>query len=739
MKATFRSAYIGGGGYIPGMIQNPEDPNILYARSDVGGVFKSENGGRSWNLCNNGFTKALDHYSQDLILDPKNPQVLFRAAGELRAHKKLGRIHRSLDGGSSWDLLTEEIDFFGNGPTRMSGHVMAIHPEDSNIIVAGGYSKGLWVSRDRGESWKYQGLGGKRITFVLFDPDNSNHLYIGTIEDKELLIVKGLSGEAQKQALFDYQDEPRAEKSELFLTTNLGETFEQVYQCEHAGFLEAVFVPNSDVVLIATSTGVLRSEHRGRDFEKIPHEILPQGGFYQAIAISPVDGTLYVAQKYSDIDCPIYTSQNLGVTWNLLSPEVHPSQMHEFPAHLSEPRHLGGIGSIACLMPDCKDADKLYFSNFWGVTVTYDRGLNFYGHHFAGLEMTCIEHVIKHPTQQNRVVLSIVDHAPMVSDDSGESYHAITLPFDVHNQPSRSVAVSRYDADFLIWSMGRVHRNRGLEVYRSCKGGSDAELVFHRGGQSFISCLYEDLHRKGRFWMINEGSLQDSLEDAGVFRSDDFGKSWQKITSPYPSYMERIPHKKEFVDQDFITVVPYQFRNGSGANKHLCGDYKKQDVLYVGEYSEGLYRSDDGGNSWIDISEGLPFHDDPVHLLSHVVADPDTEGTVYAGFWKAGLWRSTDFGDSWTQVYPKGEKEFNAVAISIDKGVIAVACAENTYSSVPADLIISFDGGLSWKSLYDDTLGSLTFNTISLDAKKRRIYAGACGNGVFTVDYEEMD
>ncbi len=735
-EVCYRSGYIGGGGYIPGVLQNPQDPHILYGRSDVGGVFRSNDGGKSWILRNNGFTKALDHYSQDLILDPKQPEVLFHASGELRAHKNLGRIHRSLDGGDSWQLMTEQMDFFGNGPTRMNGHVLAIHPEDSNIILAGSYSKGLWISEDRGESWSYRGLRGKRITYVGFDPGNSKDFYVCTMGDMHLLGAATVDQAAVDENLMHLQDVARGNSSELFRCSDLGQSFQQVYSTDSLGFIDCLIIPDTPVMLIATNRGVLRSTNKGKSFTLIEDALLPQGQYYQTLARSSVDGTLYTARKYSDIACPIYSSSDLGESWQLLTPRVEASQLHEYPEHLSTPRHLGAIASIACILPDCKDPDKIYFSNFWGVNVTYDRGKNYYGHYFQGMEMTCVEYVEKHPSKQDRVIMTIVDHAPMVSDDRGERYRSIGFPADIQGEPARTLTASRQNPDFFLWSMGRIHLNRGARCYRTFTGdGTQAELVFCRKGQSFITALRQDLHREERFWLLNEGSLTDDSEQAGLYRSDDFGTTWTQTASPYPDYMKRIPHKKEFIEQDFITIVPYQFKNGSGTNKHLCGDSVRKDTIYLGEFTEGLYRSDNAGESWVDISEGLPFGKDPVHVLSQIVADPEQSGVIYACFWKAGLWESRDFGESWSRIDPLNPAPFNAVCLAIDQGVVVVACSDNTHSSVPSDLFISFNQGKTYCSIYDKSLGALNFMSISLDAKNRRIYAGTNGNGVFFIDY----
>ncbi|MFV0482931.1 MAG: hypothetical protein ACK5MG_02385 [Bacteroidales bacterium] len=726
VTATFKTGHIGGGGYIPNLIQDQTNPEILYARSDVGGVFKSINGGKNWEACNNGLLYSRDHPTRSLAIDPKNTQILYRSGGELRAHQALGNIYKSVDGGAVWTLLTDKIDFFGNGPTRMCGEMLAIHPDNSNIILVAGYSKGVWISKDAGKTWTCKGLEGKRITFLKFNPFAKGQILIGTMSDQELLGA----GNNPKKYIEELMDFERGPKAELIVSDDLGESFHTIYETEAAGFTDAVFADNGKIILAATSKGIMRGSSDGKEFDFVSDKQLPYGTYYQTIAVSPVDGTIFTSPKFGKPACPIRFSKDDGKTWNIYAPEVKPENMTEFPKHLSTPGHLGS--SVSAVMPDCKDTNVLYIMNWWGVTKTYDHGKNWTGHNFDGLEMTCVERVDKHPSRPDRVVISICDHGPMISDDSGEHYE--TMKFN--RGPSRAFGLSKNNPDLIMWSAGRVQHNTGTPVYRSMDDGKSGEVVFKKQAQSFVSSIMEDEKVAGRFWLLNEGKVNDSTEAAGVYRSDDWGKTWEIVANPYPDYINRVPYHKEFIEQDHSTIVPYQFRNGGGGNRHLTADAEKEGVIYVGEWTEGIWRTDDAGKSWTDISEGLPFGEDKENVLSCVLASPQKSGEFYAAFWRKGLFQTKDFGKTWEKIYPKDNTAFNAVSVTVDNDVIAVACTESIHSSVPCQLLISFDKGKTWTDIYDKKMGSLNFINIDLDAKKQRIYAATNGNGVYYIDYK---
>ena len=91
---------------------------------------------------------------------------------------------------------------------------------------------------------------------------------------------------------------------------------------------------------------------------------------YQTVTVSPVDSNVvYTAEKYArSAALPIYKSDDFGASWYLLSPGLKKENLQEFPKfHGKEPKMLGG--SISHILPDCRDRNRLYFSNFWGVSL----------------------------------------------------------------------------------------------------------------------------------------------------------------------------------------------------------------------------------------------------------------------------------------------------------------------------------------------------------------------------------
>jgi len=139
-------------------------PETMYVGTYGSGVFKSEDGGESWEGKKVGL---VDPTIYSIATDPTHSDTLFIGCD--------GGINRSYNGADTLFYI-----FYYN---RAS---LAVHPQNSQIVYAGGKFDNFYKSEDGGDSWSVGNNGinlngpSARIQWVLINPIDPNILYVGS-------------------------------------------------------------------------------------------------------------------------------------------------------------------------------------------------------------------------------------------------------------------------------------------------------------------------------------------------------------------------------------------------------------------------------------------------------------------------------------------------------------------------------------------------------------------------------
>ncbi|MBN1310225.1 MAG: xyloglucanase [Anaerolineae bacterium] len=155
---TWRNVEIVGGGYVPGIIFNSSEPDLVYARTDIGGAYRWDPKAERW-------IPLLDWVGWDdwgltgvdsLATDPVDPNRVYVLAGTYTNDWDPGNgaILRSKNRGRTWRRTDLPFKSGGNMPGRNMGERLVIDPNDNSILYLGTRSgNGLWRSTDYGKSW----------------------------------------------------------------------------------------------------------------------------------------------------------------------------------------------------------------------------------------------------------------------------------------------------------------------------------------------------------------------------------------------------------------------------------------------------------------------------------------------------------------------------------------------------------------------------------------------------------
>lgn len=148
----------GGGGFIPGIVFNPIQKNLMFARTDIGGAYR-------WDPVNLRWIPLMDWVGFDdwnalgvesIATDPVDPTRFYVAAGTYTNSFTTanGAILRSTDQGNTFQRTNLPFKLGGNMPGRSMGERLVIDPNLDSILLLGTRSgNGLWKSTDFGATW----------------------------------------------------------------------------------------------------------------------------------------------------------------------------------------------------------------------------------------------------------------------------------------------------------------------------------------------------------------------------------------------------------------------------------------------------------------------------------------------------------------------------------------------------------------------------------------------------------
>ncbi|MFF1680897.1 WD40/YVTN/BNR-like repeat-containing protein [Streptomyces sp. NPDC058256] len=152
----WRNVVIGGTGFITGVLFHPAVRGLAYARTDIGGAYRWDDGAGRW-------TPLTDHLGWDdwnllgveaLAVDPAHPDRLYAALGTYaQSWAGNGAVLRSEDRGATWTRTDLGVKLGANEDGRGAGERLLVDPRDSDTLWLGTRHDGLLKSTDRGATW----------------------------------------------------------------------------------------------------------------------------------------------------------------------------------------------------------------------------------------------------------------------------------------------------------------------------------------------------------------------------------------------------------------------------------------------------------------------------------------------------------------------------------------------------------------------------------------------------------
>ncbi|MGD0091434.1 MAG: hypothetical protein ABSE73_16065 [Planctomycetota bacterium] len=135
----------GGGGFYWACAFHPAKDGVIYLGGDVNGVYKTEDRGAHWRICNTGLT---DYAIYSLAVDAKHPDTVYAGTPS--------GVCKSTDAGEHWQFSakTGPKDLRITAERGLSVRAIAVDPSDGNIVYAGSPGGKVYKSTDGALTWK---------------------------------------------------------------------------------------------------------------------------------------------------------------------------------------------------------------------------------------------------------------------------------------------------------------------------------------------------------------------------------------------------------------------------------------------------------------------------------------------------------------------------------------------------------------------------------------------------------
>lgn len=669
IPGTFQQIDCDGGGWFEQIIAHAS--GRIYGRTDVGGVYRSDDHGGTWQFLSGDLPSEACYFVQGLAVAAGNPDVVYQAVGTSYAAGDAGRgVWKSTDGGRSWKQVLRNVNFSGNDDQRWGGECMVIQPGNDRELWAGSRGEGLYHSTDAGATWsevapktfhegKKGGSGSPKFCGILICPAAKNrpeHLWAYGDGGAWLSIDHGNTWTRRLEAKRVYRMAQKADGTAF--AAGLGGSHQGLWRITAGDFqvtdisrhyLSALpYAPskeshlatvqvlaNGDIIAADLFENTCRSTDNGDTFARMPMTLTgpltgwsvagskEMDGGRNSLVQDPVSGSrLYLGGGYAP-----YRSDDGGATWRFIHRGIGETVAWRVTFHPADPNRvwlpLADLGCATVRDGGASGCSAGYIAPHFpspGDTVMFSHRL-----------LISEGRVIAPGGEQNRNTARIY-----ATRDEGATWvklAAAGLPTGGHHQIVDAVASADRADDFLVFAGGKTGHNEG-GVYRTVNGGATFTQAagipngFH-GGDEFewnVSFDRDPKDANVRYLMLRE---------RGFFKSSDRGATWG-MTAAQPRDSDAAIH-----------VDPVTGRIWAGMEAE------------AGK-AAGIDFSDDGGATWKPLRGVESVKEfDAHHGRLAIIGRLPGEKTNHIHY-------SADRGATWNEITRPGARFANARAVAID-------------------------------------------------------------------------
>ncbi|HMC21014.1 MAG TPA: hypothetical protein VKL19_04155 [Thermoanaerobaculia bacterium] len=700
------------GGRIDDFAVVESNPNIIYVGTASGGVFKTINGGITWEPL---FDDQPVSTIGDVAVAPSDPSIVWVGSGESnnRQSSSWGNgVYKSTDGGKSWQHM-------GLDNSRHIGRIVISTADPNTIYVAAagnlwGPSKdrGVYKTTDGGKSWNNVLFVNEDtgVNDIAMDPDSPGTLIAAAYQRRRT--VFGFSGSGPGGGLYKTTDGGASwKKLEKGLpwdpdakpAADSGGAPPEKAPQEIGRIGVDFYRKNSNIVYAIVEHaqgGVFRSDDKGETWTKMS-ETNPRGSYYSQIRVDPNnDQRIWVA------GAQMYISEDGGKT---------------FKSNIIQRIH----GDYHAIWIDPNDSNLMLAGSDGGIHISRDRGKNWdfvnnipLGQFYEiGLDMQKPYRVCgglqdnnawcgPSATYENRGIAN----SEWITVGGGDGFYAQIDP----NDPTIVYAESQ-DGNVLRRNL-KTHESRSIRP-----PAPEGERYRFQWNSPIVVSTFDSrtIYYGGNY----------------LFKSNDRGDNWTRLGGDMTTgqdrdkmpIMGRVPDKYTLSRHDGVQAWP--------AITTISESPLNKDLLWVGTDDGNVQVTRDGGKTWKNVADrvkGVPKGT----YVSRVLASRNAEGTAYATFdghrsndFNIYVYTTSDYGETWKSI---------RTGLTDDAGTVHVIREDLRnpkilFLGTERGLFLSPDLGAHWSKLKLN-LPTVPIDDIAIHPRENDLVLGTHGRSIWIFD-----
>ena len=675
-------------------------PDVIYAGTASGGVWKSTSGGIDWSpIFDNQITASVGA----IAIQQSNPDVIWVGTGEGNPRNSLNGgygIFKSLDAGKTWQSM-------GLEKTRHI-HRIIIDPTDPNTIYVGAIGspwgthpeRGIFKTTDGGKNWSkvlYVNPSTGAADLVM-DPTNPNKLVAAMWEHKRDPWFFNSGGKG----------------SGLYITIDGGETWNKKTAKDglpegdlgRIGLTIAHNKPNILYALVeAKKNALYRSEDGGANWKKIndKNDIGNRPFYYSDIHVDPEnENRVYSVFTYVNV------SEDGGRNFKELMPAYNVSNgVH--PDH-----HAWWIHP--------EDGSYMIDGNDGGLNITRDGGKTW---RFIGnIPVAQFYHI----SVDNEIPYNV--YGGMQDNGSWRGPAYVWKAQGIRNSYWQEIAFG--DGFDVV-----PDKDDSRFGYAMSQQGSVSRYDWQTGNNTYVRPTHPDADVTLRFnW--NAAIGQDPFDNGTVYFGSQFvhkstnkGLTWEVIS---PDLTTNDPEKQKQSESGGLTL------DATGAENHCTllviePSPLEQNMLWTASDDGRVHFTQNGGETWTEVTKNLK--DLPQgSWITQIKASNKNKGEAllvandYRRFnYTPYAYRTTNYGKTWKRIVDQDDVQSYTLSIIED-----IEEPNLLFLGTDDGLYISMDAAKTWQKMDTKVFPTVSTKDLVIHPREHDLVIGTFGRAAWVLD-----